>query len=974
MKHARSRRVSLSKVVAIERRRYRLQHLAVEVFTHCKSFLLAFRSPAARDRFFKRLRKARLPPTTMVLRTADDVRAARDALVKLWRAREVSNFEYLMRLNRLAGRTYHDLSQYPVLPWVLSNYTSDTLNLRDPANYRDFQYPMGAQTPARRDRAREQYEISAEMYDSVLAGADENMQMFQGPPWHFGSNYSNAGFVAWYLLRVEPFTTYHLILQDGKFDRPDRQFHSIAGAYHSCTTSSSDVKELTPEWFYFPEFLRNANGLDLGDRQDGVPVRDVVLPPWACGSPEVFVRLHRAALESEIVSQRLHHWVDLVFGFKQRGPHLPGVPAALGDEAVKANNVFFHLMYEGAVDLEKLRSSDPELCRRVMSTIDNFGQIPPQMWVAEHPQRDTPDKCDLEFPLLSRDNMQCTVCCPVVGLELRPRGWTRCPTQLIPWSPLSVPLNLHSKAVLFLGKPRHGQRLVTVAMDRTVGVHLWRGEDYHDGTLAVDARLPRTAATVATVQAAMSSKASVRLLEHPRAGSAGGGPVCLGVPFARAGVAAASGALDDGSVTGARAARAGAGAGAAVGAAGTAGAAGAAGGPLPSAATASGGGASARPWWLGPQLFALTSDGAHVVSAGHWDDSFKVTALDTGRVTQSIALHRNIVTCVALAQALVPSTTPIAPGLTPAHHALSADGGDATQSHHDVLVTGSLDATVRVWDIHDGVVAPNPRFVLFGHDDAVTSVAVSTAQGVILSGSNDGTIIMHSLRKGHYLRTIAPHGSWSTVQRQRRAPTAPGAEGAPGVGAGAPSAATAAGAAAAPSVGASAPHDDAAAAAAAAAAEGLHGARAAGCVGWVGVSEAGVVAMYSSDEHVLRTFTLNGTPLSQPLTLAHRKPVFAWTQDGQHLIVAGDAHPVLLEVRDAYSLVVILRIGAFGARFDGDVRDPAPLPEQVTSIAFTPHELSLLVGLRSGRIMVFVKETRYLRLRIEGRLRDVGFT
>lgn len=38
---------------------------------------------------------------------------------------EISNFEYLMHLNTVAGRTYNDLMQYPVFPWVLADYQSE---------------------------------------------------------------------------------------------------------------------------------------------------------------------------------------------------------------------------------------------------------------------------------------------------------------------------------------------------------------------------------------------------------------------------------------------------------------------------------------------------------------------------------------------------------------------------------------------------------------------------------------------------------------------------------------------------------------------------------------------------------------------------------------------------------------------------------------------------------------------------------
>ena len=38
----------------------------------------------------------------------------------------------------ISGRSYNDLNQYPVFPWILTDYTSDKLNLSDPNVYRDL--------------------------------------------------------------------------------------------------------------------------------------------------------------------------------------------------------------------------------------------------------------------------------------------------------------------------------------------------------------------------------------------------------------------------------------------------------------------------------------------------------------------------------------------------------------------------------------------------------------------------------------------------------------------------------------------------------------------------------------------------------------------------------------------------------------------------------------------------------------------
>ena len=53
-----------------------------------------------------------------------------------WQQGEITNFEYLMELNKLAGRTFNDLMQYPVFPFILSDYVSEELSLSSRDSYR----------------------------------------------------------------------------------------------------------------------------------------------------------------------------------------------------------------------------------------------------------------------------------------------------------------------------------------------------------------------------------------------------------------------------------------------------------------------------------------------------------------------------------------------------------------------------------------------------------------------------------------------------------------------------------------------------------------------------------------------------------------------------------------------------------------------------------------------------------------------
>lgn len=62
-----------------------------------------------------------------------------------------------MHLNTLAGRSYNDLMQYPVFPWILNDYESDVLDFSNHAIFRDFSKPMGAQCPQRLEQFLKRY-------------------------------------------------------------------------------------------------------------------------------------------------------------------------------------------------------------------------------------------------------------------------------------------------------------------------------------------------------------------------------------------------------------------------------------------------------------------------------------------------------------------------------------------------------------------------------------------------------------------------------------------------------------------------------------------------------------------------------------------------------------------------------------------------------------------------------------------------
>lgn len=124
-------RQPLESVTSVMRRCYELQNQGVEIFTEQgesrgRSTYFLFRTEADCAAFHSLL----LSQPGIQL----EQMKSQEAWVRDWVHGRVSNFDYLMFLNRLANRSFNDLSQYPVFPWVIADYTSRSVLKRKDLN------------------------------------------------------------------------------------------------------------------------------------------------------------------------------------------------------------------------------------------------------------------------------------------------------------------------------------------------------------------------------------------------------------------------------------------------------------------------------------------------------------------------------------------------------------------------------------------------------------------------------------------------------------------------------------------------------------------------------------------------------------------------------------------------------------------------------------------------------------------------
>ncbi|XP_075806955.1 neurobeachin isoform X3 [Microtus pennsylvanicus] len=629
-----------SEIRAVFSRRYLLQNTALEVFmANRTSVMFNFPDQATVKKVVYSLPRVGvgtsygLPQARRISLATPRQLYKSSNMTQRWQRREISNFEYLMFLNTIAGRTYNDLNQYPVFPWVLTNYESEELDLTLPGNFRDLSKPIGALNPKRAVFYAERY---------------ETWEDDQSPPYHYNTHYSTATSALSWLVRIEPFTTFFLNANDGKFDHPDRTFSSIARSWRTSQRDTSDVKELIPEFYYLPEMFVNSNGYHLGVREDEVVVNDVDLPPWA-KKPEDFVRINRMALESEFVSCQLHQWIDLIFGYKQRGP-----------EAVRALNVFHYLTYEGSVNLDSITDPvlreipeayfirDPhtflltkDFVKAMEAQIQNFGQTPSQLLIEPHPPRSSAmHLCFLpQSPLMFKDQMQQDV---IMVLKFPSNSpVTHVAANTLPH--LTIPA------------------VVTVTCSRLFAVNRWHNTVGLRGAPGYSLDQAHHLPIEMDPLIANNSGVNKRQITD----------------------------LVDQSIQ------------------------------------------------INAHCFVVTADNRYILICGFWDKSFRVYSTETGKLTQIVFGHWDVVTCLARSESYI--------------------GGDC------YIVSGSRDATLLLWywsgrhhiigDNPNSSDYPAPRAVLTGHDHEVVCVSVCAELGLVISGAKEGPCLVHTIT-GDLLRAL----------------------------------------------------------------------------------------------------------------------------------------------------------------------------------------------------------------------------
>ena len=309
-------------------------------------------------------------------------------ILSLFRNGKISNYKYILYLNKFATRTYNDLSQYPVFPWLVLEhdkiekiFKEKEQNCKNFTFLRNLNYPISLQTEKKREVIVEKYR-SEEIDSSKFC-------------CHLFKHYSTSGYIYYYLMRMNPYEQNIITLQNFKLENSERIFNSF-NELEEILREDSDNRELIPDFFCYFDYYINLNCFYLGERENGKFNDDFIVNENNINISQTkiinnissyayLLYSERKLLNSIFISKILHKWVDIIFGKNQ----LP----KKREEAEKSCNIFPKLSYEQKTDFEKKfekyqqlinkgKYNKQEFINKMKNKIDisvNFGSTPRQI-------------------------------------------------------------------------------------------------------------------------------------------------------------------------------------------------------------------------------------------------------------------------------------------------------------------------------------------------------------------------------------------------------------------------------------------------------------------------------------------------------------------------------------------------------------------------------------------------------------------
>ena len=312
--------------------------------------------------------------------------------ISLYKKGDLSNYEYLLYLNKLSTRTFNDWSQYPIFPWITRNIAKivegdiikdssekDEIEEEDDSEMRDMNYPISMQS--KNNRLSE-------------IGKFQDDAKITRHPSHLGTHYSTSSYIFYYLMRNNPACKNMIKLQNYKQENPNRTFLSFTET-QKILKSISDNRELIPDLFCYIDYFCNVNCAFFGQRNKSILVDDFRISEEYNKDNEIYFNLiskyvkylyvHKKLLNDYKTSKELSNWVDIIFGKRQYPKN--------AEERSKSCNIYAKLTYEDNINLEEKlnkyisrfeedKNLEKQLIKKLFNKINiisNFGVCPRQI-------------------------------------------------------------------------------------------------------------------------------------------------------------------------------------------------------------------------------------------------------------------------------------------------------------------------------------------------------------------------------------------------------------------------------------------------------------------------------------------------------------------------------------------------------------------------------------------------------------------